>query len=87
MRISRERLAAEAWATGFQPEMLEKTFQLLGLLDAINSHPFLRGRLALKGGTALNPFVFDVPRLSVDIDMNYVGSETAEDMLRQRPQL
>ena len=87
MRISQERLAAEAEATGFQPETLEKTFQLLGLLGAINTHPFLQGKLALKGGTALNLFVFDVPRLSVDIDLNYVGSETTEDMLRERPLL
>ena len=43
MRISAERLIAEAEATGFQPEFLEKTFHLLALLDAINSHPFLRG--------------------------------------------
>ena len=84
MRISPERLIAEAEATGFQPELLEKTFHLLGLLNAINSHPFLRGKLVLKGGTALNLFVFDVPRLSVDIDLNYVGSESTEDMRRER---
>ena len=87
MRISPERLTAEAEATGFQQEVLEKTLHLLGLLDATNSHPFLRGRLALKGGTALNLFVFDVPRLSVDIDLNYVGSESTEDMRRERPLL
>ena len=85
MRISPERLTTEAEATGFQPEVLEKTFHLLGLLESINSHPFLRGKLALKGGTALNLFVFDVPRLSVDIDLNYVGSESMEDMRRERP--
>ena len=85
MRVSPERLGAEAEATGFQPELLEKTFHLLGLLNAINSHPFLRGKLALKGGTALNLFVFDVPRLSVDIDLNYVGHEGTDDMRRERP--
>ena len=85
MRISPERLSAEAEATGFQPELLEKTFQLLGLLDAIDSHPFLRGKLALKGGTALNLFVFDVPRLSVDIDLNCVGAQDAEEMREERP--
>ncbi|MFN2188831.1 MAG: nucleotidyl transferase AbiEii/AbiGii toxin family protein, partial [Candidatus Promineifilaceae bacterium] len=31
-------------------------------------------RVALKGGTTLNLFVFDVPQLSVDIDVNYVGA-------------
>ena len=87
MRISPDRLISESEATGFQPEFLEKTFHLLALLDAIDSHPFLRGKLALKGGTALNLFVFDVPRLSVDIDLNYVGAESRKDMLAERPRM
>ena len=87
MRVSAERLAADAAATGFRSDMLEKAIHLLGLLNAIRSHPFLKGKLALKGGTALNLFVFDVPRLSVDIDLNYVGSESREAMLEERPRL
>ena len=87
MRISAERLIAEAQATGFRPDVLEKVAQLLGLLNAIRSHPFLRDRFALKGGTALNLFVFDVPRLSVDIDLNYVGAEGRARMLEERPRL
>ena len=87
MRVSPERLAADAEATGFRPDVLEKAIQLLGLLEAIHSHPFLRGKLALKGGTALNLFVFDVPRLSVDIDLNYVGAEGREEMLDERPRI
>ena len=87
MRISAERLIAEAQATGFRLDVLEKVAQLLGLLDAIRSHPFLRDRLALKGGTALNLFVFDVPRLSVDVDLNYVGVESRSEMLEERPRL
>ena len=87
MRISAERLIGEAQATGFRPDVLEKVVQLLGLLDAIRSHPFLWDRLALKGGTALNLFVFDVPRLSVDIDLNYVGAEDRAGMLEERPRL
>jgi predicted nucleotidyltransferase component of viral defense system len=87
MKISLERLSAEAEATGFRPDMLEKVAHLLSLLDAIRSHPFLKGKLILKGGTALNLFVFDVPRLSVDIDLNYVGAEGREDMLAERPKI
>ena len=87
MRISAEKLISEAQATGFRPDVLEKVAQLLGLLDAIRSHPFLRDRLALKGGTALNLFVFDVPRLSVDIDLNYVGAASRSGMLEERPRL
>jgi predicted nucleotidyltransferase component of viral defense system len=87
MKISPEKLAAEAEATGFRPDLLEKVAHLLGLLDAIRSHPFLKERLALKGGTALNLFVFDVPRLSVDIDLNYVGAEDRESMFAERPRI
>jgi len=85
VRISPEKLAAEAGGTGFRPDVLEKVARLLGLLEAIQSHPFLKGKLVLKGGTALNLFVFDVPRLSVDIDLNYVGAEDREAMLAERP--
>ena len=87
MKISPEKLTAEAEATGFRPEELEKAAQLLGLLDALRSHPFLKDKLVLKGGTALNLFVFDVPRLSVDIDLNYVGAQDRDGMLAERPKI
>lgn len=87
MKISPEKLAAEAEATGFRPDVLEKVAQLLGLLNTLRSHPFLKGKLALKGGTALNLFVFNVPRLSVDIDLNYVGAEDRDGMLADRPKV
>jgi hypothetical protein len=41
----------------------------------------------LKGGTALNVFVLELPRLSVDIDLNYVGRADREGMLEERPQI
>ena len=31
----------------------------------------LKGKVVLKGGTAINLTVFDMPRLSVDIDLDY----------------
>jgi predicted nucleotidyltransferase component of viral defense system len=50
------------------------------------SVPYLKERLVLKGGTALNLFYFDeVPRLSVDIDLNYIGQLERESMLQERP--
>jgi predicted nucleotidyltransferase component of viral defense system len=82
MKPSPEKLAAEAEATGFRVDVLEKVARLLGLLDALRSHPFLEKRLVLKGGTALNLFMFEVPRLSVDIDLNYIGSADRQEMLR-----
>ncbi|NPA94299.1 MAG: nucleotidyl transferase AbiEii/AbiGii toxin family protein [Thermodesulfobacteria bacterium] len=85
--LSAEKLAVEAESTGFRPEVLEKVARLLGLLDTLQSHPFLKKKLVLKGGTALNLFVFDIPRLSVDIDLNYVGAESKDAMLEERPKI
>lgn len=87
MKISRQRLLNESQATGFRPEMLEKAIHLLNLLDGFRSHPFLKTRLALKGGTALNLFLFDLPRLSVDIDLNYIGAADRETMMAERPKV
>lgn len=87
MTHSAEGLRKEAGRTGFRPEMLEKVHRLLDLLEAMRRHPYLKSRVVLKGGTALNLFVFDVPRLSVDIDLNYVGALERETMLAERPVL
>jgi len=38
-------------------------------------------RFALKGGTAINLFVRDLPRLSVDIDLTYLPLDSREDAL------
>ncbi len=87
MKLSHKRLLDEAQATGFRPEVLEKGIQLLNLLQGFNRHPFLKGRLALKGGTALNLFLFDLPRLSVDVDLNYIGATDREIMLPEHPKV
>jgi predicted nucleotidyltransferase component of viral defense system len=87
MNLTPQAMAREVAATGFGAEPLEKVFRLMALLDALNSHPFLKTRIALKGGTALNLFHFDVPRLSVDIDLNYIGAADRETMLAERPKI
>jgi len=87
VKLSSDRLLQEANATGFRPESLEKVLRLIGLLNAIFRIPELASRLALKGGTALNLFLFDLPRLSVDIDLNYIGSADLKVMEEERPWL
>ncbi len=87
MKLSAERLNAKTESTGFRPDILEKVAHLLGLLNTFQQHPFLKEKLVLKGGTALNLFVFDIPRLSVDIDLNYVGAESRDAMLKERPKI
>jgi hypothetical protein len=85
--ITREHLERAASETGFSVDALEKVGVLVRLLDLIGAHPFLGPRLALKGGTALNLFLFELPRLSVDIDVNYIGRPERETMIAERPQL
>ena len=57
------------------------------LLDEIAQDPVLSQRLALKGGTAPNVFYLDLDRLSVDIDLNYVGALDLAAMERERPEV
>ena len=40
---------------------------------------FASGRFAMKGGTALNLFVQDMPRLSVDIDVVYLDATSSRE--------
>jgi len=87
VKLSREHLQHESEATGFRPDVLEKVIHLLNLLEGFRSHPFLKSRLALKGGTALNLFILELPRLSVDIDLNYIGTPDRETMLAERPKV
>lgn len=84
MKFSSSEILQTAASTGFRAEMVEKVLHLLNLLNALNSHPFLKGKWVLKGGTALNMFIFDLPRLSVDIDLNYIGELDREEMLVDR---
>ncbi len=58
---TRWELGALAADTGFLPDRIEKAVRLLALADDIAAHPYLAGRLALTGGTALNMFVLDAP--------------------------
>lgn len=87
MKFSSSEILPAAESTGFRAEMVEKVLHLLNLLNALNSHPFLKRKWALKGGTALNMFVLDLPRLSVDIDLNYIGALGREEMLTERPKI
>jgi len=63
--------------------LAELDYRLVHALRAICTDPFLRDRLYLKGGTALNKlYLPGASRLSVDLDFNAVGSK--EQVLRER---
>ena len=58
-RITLGRLAKEQ---GFVRDTLEKVCRLTDILLFMQKDGLLSGRLALKGGTAINLTVFDLPR-------------------------
>ncbi len=87
MRFSLAEIRSIARPDGFDEGTVEKVLHLAHLLNVLNSHPSLRGKWVLKGGTALNLFVLSLPRLSVDIDLNYIGALGREDMLADRPRI
>lgn len=85
MKFDSALLRTIANSTGFSPDNLEKLLRLRELLTEFHKHPFLRNRLVLKGGAAINLFYLDLARLSVDIDLNYIAQVDLEKMLAERP--
>ena len=69
---------------GFQRDTLEKVCRLSNVLKFMESDKLLAEGIALKGGTAINLTIFDLPRLSVDIDLDYCRSIDREEMLSDR---
>ena len=80
-RIELEKVARE---TGFIRDNLEKVIRLSNILEFLISNDNLKGKVVLKGGTAINLTVFDMPRLSVDIDLDYCCNSDKERMMTDR---
>ncbi len=63
----------------FDARYERQTELLINLLPALGQHPCF----ALKGGTAINLFVRDLPRVSVDIDLTYLPLKGREEALAE----
>jgi predicted nucleotidyltransferase component of viral defense system len=86
--MTKKDLQSEAKGKGFRAEILEKVYRLLEILEQFMTVPYLKERLVLKGGTAINLFCTEeLPRLSVDLDFNYIGSANREIMRQEKVQL
>lgn len=83
--MDRDRISALSAESGFPSGPLEKVIRLGEVAASVARHPLLSRVLALKGGTALNLFNGPPPRLSVDLDFNYIGALDRETMLQARP--
>jgi len=80
-------LSAQAAELGFIRDTFEKVLRLVDILGFINADPLLSEALALKGGTAINLTVFGLPRLSVDIDLDYMRNNSLDEMTTDREQI
>lgn len=72
---------------GFVRDTFEKVLRLKEILKFMNEQEYLKEHLLLKGGTAINLTIFNLPRLSVDIDMDFTPNVSREDMLVARERI
>lgn len=87
MNFNKRQLQKEADQYHYVRDTYEKVVRLVDLLSYIRSQSFLFENLALKGGTAINLTIFDLPRLSVDIDLDYTSNSSRDDMLKDRDKI
>ena len=83
-QYNKAEIGAAAKEYGFVRDTFEKVLRLKEILRFINEQEELKHHLLLKGGTAINLTIFDLPRLSVDIDLDYIPNDSRENMLRTR---
>lgn len=84
MQLDKMILGRMAKELGFVRDTLEKVCRLADVLKFMEEDKFLSKSIALKGGTAINLTIFNLPRLSVDIDLDYCKSIEREKMLVDR---
>ena len=63
-QYNRRELDARAREYGFNRDTFEKVLRLRTILEFLNTHEYMCEHLLLKGGTAINLTIFNLPRLS-----------------------
>lgn len=81
---NRAEVSTLAAKYGFQRDTFEKVLRLKTVLEFFQEEKILKEHFVLKGGTSINLTIFLLPRLSVDIDMDYIPNDSKENMLATR---
>ena len=84
MQFDRIALGKQAKELGFVRDTFEKVCRLADVLKFFEGDDMLSEYLALKGGTAINLTILDLPRVSVDIDLDFSKNISREEMLEVR---
>ena len=88
IELTKKRVAVIAEEYSFTATNVEKVIRLCGILDDLNTIESFNGKLALKGGTAINLVLIPgLPRLSVDLDLDLAIDCSKEEMLQIRRHL
>ena len=86
-KYNRRELDTRAREYGFNRDTFEKVLRLTSILKFLNTQEYMYEHLLLKGGTAINLTVFNLPRLSVDIDLDFIPNLTREETVHERARL
>lgn len=86
-QFNRRELDVRARKYGFNRDTFEKVIRLRMILEFMNTQASMREHLLLKGGTAINLTVFNLPRLSVDIDLDFVPNLMRDETAKERERL
>lgn len=84
MNYTKEYINLLARQTNLLKDNLEKVLRLSKILQFFNNDSILCDSLALKGGTSINLTIMNLPRLSVDIDLDYIKSISKEEKDKDR---
>ncbi len=88
IELTRKQITAIAEDYSFTATNVEKVIRLCDILDDLSSIESFKGKLVLKGGTAINLVLIPgLPRLSVDLDLDLAIDCSKDEMLLLRQQL
>jgi len=83
--IDKQSLEEYSDKLNFNRDTLEKVYRLVEILDFMNKDTVFKDSVALKRGTAVNLLYFHLPRLSVDIDLDFTKEcNSPTEMLENR---
>ena len=84
IEYNKNQLSLASKQYGFVRDTFEKVLRLKEILKFMNTDDYLQEHLALKGGTAINMTIFNLPRLSVDIDADLIPNVDRDDLEADR---
>jgi predicted nucleotidyltransferase component of viral defense system len=86
-KMNKPALGQKARGLGFVRDAFEKMSRLTEVLRFINTDRELKSQLALKGGTAINLTIYNLPRLSVDIDLDFTENLSRDETTAKRARI